>query len=98
MFAHPRPGAGTDMPVQLQSAVKRAVPRTHRVMVQPDCLSLDVQHPLLGDAREQRLQAVWVVIAPNQMNVSATDALADSGRFSGRAGKNRLGSTARPRA
>jgi hypothetical protein len=64
-----------DVSVQMPAAVEGPIPAPHRVMVEPDVLSLDLKHPLFNSLAEQRPNGSMVVVTPNQVNLSTPDTI-----------------------
>lgn len=74
-----RAAAAVDMSVKMPAAVRHALPVDHGIVAQHDFLAVDLEHTngRLDDKsiRHRRLRPVFVVVARQQMDVLACNAL-----------------------
>jgi len=65
------------MAIQVLSTVVGTIPRSHRIMVQEYLLTIDLDELLLVCCRKQTTCVILIVIAPNEHEVPALDAVAN---------------------
>src|SRR5262245_10819749 len=73
--------AAVDVAVDVPAAVKATVPTAHRVVVEPDVLARDPDHALLDRLAEGRSDRAVVVVALDEVDVAAADAVAVAAGF-----------------